>query len=332
MQTLTVLAATLVAAMAGSPIQDAGRPDQPASASTSPAVVSEVARVNGTSIRSDRLEAAVNRLIPLTSYHRSVDAKTLAELRQRALDTLIDDELAFQESVRQHVDVSDAALDAAWREAAESYGGTTGLDVALERSGMSATQAREELRRVLMIRSTQAQFVTARCSVSRDDAAAFFAANPNRFLEPEQLHVFGITVGVDPSRPGDWAPARARAEQARRDLDAGAAFEDVARRYSTDASSRDRGGDLGFVHRGSLSEALEPVAERLAPGETSGVVETLYGYHIIRITEIHPPRRATFEAVADKLQQELTEQRCRDVQQTWIASLRASADIVVFAP
>lgn len=304
----------------------------PAPTATPPAARREVARVNGTPILSDRLDVAVNALIPLSSFHRNVSAETMASLRASALQTLIDEELTYQEGIRHHVVVPDAEFDAAWADAAAAYGGAAGLRATLGRAGLSEAAARAELRRVLTIRRTSDRFVTATCGVSLDDARQFFDANPDRFLEPEQLHVYGITVGVDPSRPDDWATARARADLARQALRAGTPFAEVARAYSTDPSSRDHGGDLGVVHRGSLNPTFESIAKDLGVGQDSDVVETLYGYHIIRIVGIAPARQRSFDDVAAKLQQELTTSRCDTRKQTWLADLRARADVTVVEP
>jgi peptidyl-prolyl cis-trans isomerase D len=111
----------------------------------------------------------------------------------------------------------------------------------------------------------------------------------------------------------------------------GASFADMARTYSTDPS-KTTGGDMGFVHRGSLNDEFERVLRDLAPNQTSDVVQTLYGYHIVRVTEIRAPQRKTFGEVAAQIENDLTSQRCADLQQAWLTRLRAEASIVVAGP
>ena len=166
-----------------------------------------------------------------------------------------------------------------------------------------------------------------RCVVGRAEAQQYFDQHPERFVEPERLHIHAITIGVDPSGGEKaWSAARTRAEDVRRRLADGAAFDAMAKQYSTD-STGPTGGDMGLIHRGSLSQAFEPVAATLATGEVSPVVETIYCYHIIRVTEVLPPRPRSFTDVGARLQQDLTAESCTSARDTWLAGLRASATI-----
>jgi peptidyl-prolyl cis-trans isomerase C len=285
----------------------------------SPGAVREVARVNGVPLMSDRLDAAVNRLMPYESFHRSVSGEKVAAIRAKALQTIVDDELQYQAGVRAAVTVSAAEVEAAAAKVKTV-------------ASVSPVALRREIRRSLTIQKLQARTVASKCRVNREEAARFFAANPDRFVVPEQLHVFAITIGVDPSaKAAAWADARARAEDVRLKIQRGASFADMARTYSTDPS-KTTGGDMGFVHRGSLNDEFERVLRDLAPNQTSDVVQTLYGYHIVRLTEIRAPQRKTFAEVAAQIENDLTSQRCADLQQAWLTRLRAEASIVVAGP
>jgi parvulin-like peptidyl-prolyl isomerase len=108
----------------------------------------------------------------------------------------------------------------------------------------------------------------------------------------------------------------------------GAPFEEMARMYSTDKTRAD-GGDMGFVHRGGLTEEFEQALRDLKPGGVSPVIQTLYGYHIVRIASIRPPEQKAFPEVSAVIQKDLTKQRCAETETAWITRLRASATIVL---
>ena len=291
-----------------------------------------VASVNGTAITSDRLSAALSVLIPQESFHRSVSAERMAALRREALDRVVDEELAFQDGVRRGIRPSAAERKAAWNRTVARYGGTAGLEAALQQAGMSRTALEQAIARRLVGDKNYEKSVASHCAVTREVARQFFDTNPGRFVEPEQLHVLAITVGVDPSSgPAQWETARTRAEDARRALDDGTPFSQVARSFSTDPS-RDAGGDMGLVHRGSLAAPFEALVAELPLNTPSDVVQSMYGYHIVMVTEVRAESPKTFEDVSRTLISDLTETQCAEQRQSWLAGLRSAATIQMMEP
>lgn len=188
--------------------------------------------------------------------------------------------------------------------------------------------ARLELARSLTIERALARQVGSRCSVTAADARRYFDQNHDRFVIPEQLHVYAITIGVEPSASSkDWTDAKTKAQDVLKQIRAGAAFDEAARKYSTDPS-RTAGGDMGFIHRGSLSDQFETATKTLPVGQVSDVVQTIYGFHIIRVAEIRAPRAKTFAEVEKTLPADLTATRCTEMKTAWIADLRRTAKIV----
>jgi peptidyl-prolyl cis-trans isomerase C len=293
-----------------------------------PGAPREVARVNGTRLMSDRLEAAVNALVPQESFHRSVPAEKLAAIREQALRSLVDGELVYQDGLRRGVAVRAVEIEAAMARAASRYPNRQAFLAALRQNGATLAGARRETRRSLIIDKTRARAVPSKCSVSRADASSYFAANAARFVIPEQLHVYAITIGVDPSGSAqDWAAGRTRAEEVLRKVKAGAPFEQMAREYSTDPS-KSRGGDMGLVHRGSLTPEFEAATRSLARGDVyDGVVQTIYGFHVVRVADILPARQKTFEETAAEIGKDLGAKRCADMAEAWLGRLRAAAAI-----
>jgi len=289
----------------------------------------EVARVNGVPLMSDRLTAAVNTLVPLESFHRNVKPEKMVELQRKALQTIVDEELQYEDGVRLGVTVTDAEVDDALARGKKQYATEQAFEDARRETDLSMSDLRREIRRALIIQKADVRQVTSQCEVDQAEAARFFAANPQRFVMPEQLHVYAMTIGVDPSAaPRVWTEAKARAADVRRQIKGGARFEDMARKYSTDPS-RDKGGDMGFFHRGTLNDAFEQATRDLKPGQVSDVVQTLYGYHVVRVSEIRPPQAKTFAEVGAQIQKDLTTKRCADMRDAWLARLRAQATVVM---
>ncbi len=231
--------------------------------------------------------------------------------------------------MRRGLRAAPADVRKAWDQTVARYGGPAAFTSALRQSGLTRASVEQEITRRLIVERNYSDSVTDTCRVTPAEARQFFGDHPERFIEPEQLHVQAITIGVNPSSPSSaWTEAKARAAEARAALDAAKSFDEIARAYSTD-SSREKGGDMGFVHRGSLASPFDEVVEHLAAGSTSPVVESLYGYHILRVSDVRPPQARTFEQVSATLMKDLSATRCAERRTAWLAQLRAAARVQV---
>ena len=218
-------------------------------------------------------------------------------------------------------------------QAAKTYGGTRKFEEALARSGSTLADARREIRRALTIAKTRDVAVTAKCPVSDEEALRFFKANPDRFVEPEQLHIYAITVGVDPSStPAQWAAAKSRAEEARREHLGRRLLRGDGAEVFDRSEPQQRAATWDSSTAAASTDAFEQVAKSLPIGQPSGVIETLYGYHIVRVSEVRPPQPRTFAEVRVNLRRDLAAKRCTDLNESWMAGLRADAEVVVAEP
>jgi parvulin-like peptidyl-prolyl isomerase len=86
---------------------------------------------------------------------------------------------------------------------------------------------------------------------------------------------------------------------------------------------------MGLFHRGTLNDEFETAARGMKPGDVSDVVQTLYGYHIIRVAEIRPPEQRSYADMGLEIRKDLTAKRCTDMADAWMARLRAGATIVL---
>src|SRR5919197_64456 len=172
-----------------------------------------VARVNGVAILGGDLNAALNTLIPLESYHENVKPDKLDELRKRALDSLIDEELRYQEAVRLKIRIPPADVEKALERARKAYRTSEEFERARREAGATMPQLRASILRALMIGKAYEQVVGRKCAVSEADAAAYYRENTARFLLPEQIRTSVITIAVDRSAPPrEWERARHVAE------------------------------------------------------------------------------------------------------------------------
>src|SRR5262249_55196643 len=110
-----------------------------------------VAVVNGSPIHASDLEAAVNTIVPTSSYHQNLKPEKLSELRRQALDGLIDEELRYQEAMRLKVHVAEGDVDEALARAKKGYRDEQEFERARKASGATLPQIRASILRALMI-------------------------------------------------------------------------------------------------------------------------------------------------------------------------------------
>jgi parvulin-like peptidyl-prolyl isomerase len=317
----------LAAQLTPVPSHDARRASSAPTAAPAPRTV--VARVNGVAIGSDDLDAALNTVIPQASYHQNVKPDKLDELRAKALDGLIDEELRYQEAARLKIQVPPIEVEQALDRARKAYADNAAFERARRESGATMPQLRASILRALMIRKAYEQVVESRCRVSEADASAYYRDNTARFVLPEQVHVSLITIGVDSAASADtWKQARRTAEDLAKRIAAGASFDAIAREHATEATKL-KSGDLGFVHRGQLIDEFEKALNTLQPGQVSPVVQTIYGFHLLRLVEVRPPAQKAFAEVKATLMRDLNESRCTQAGLEWSKRLRAAARIEI---
>lgn len=145
-------------------------------------------------------------------------------------------------------------------------------------------------------------------AITQDDLRKYYDENAKRYTSTEERRASHILVKVDPSAPTvDRARAKTKAEGLLADVKSRpASFAEVARKYSDDPGSAEKGGDLDFFGRGGLAaQPLEDAAFALKADEISGVVTSDFGYHIVKLTSVRGGQKKPFEAVKGELENEI---------------------------
>jgi peptidyl-prolyl cis-trans isomerase D len=160
-----------------------------------------------------------------------------------------------------------------------------------------------------------------RITVPPSDVESYYNANLAQYQTPEQVqasHILLQTAGKDE------AAVRAQAEDVLRQVRApGADFAALARRYSEDEGSKANGGDLGNFPRGRMVAEFENAAFAMQPGQTSDLVKSSFGFHIIRVVAKTPASTRTLDEVRAQIQDNLAWQRTDEQIEARIRELDA---------
>lgn len=229
------------------------------------------------------------------------DPAMLAELRREMLDPLINQLLLVQAAERDSVIVSSgdvtAQVDAEIQQRQRALGGPAAFQAALRESGLNELEFRRmmenDLRQTMMVQQYIAKVQQERRPppVTTDEMRAFFEAQRANLGErPATISFTQVVVAPTPTDSAVEA-ARTTALELLSRLDEGADFAELARRNSDDPGSAARGGELGWFRPGQMVPEFEGAAYSLRPGQISGVVETDFGFHIIRLNRVRGPER-----------------------------------------
>ncbi len=149
-----------------------------------------------------------------------------------------------------------------------------------------------------------------RVTLSEDDLRASYKENISRYVEPEERRASHILIKAEASAtPDQKKAARAKAEQLLAQVQKSpAVFAELAKKNSDDPGSAANGGDLDFFGKGAMTKAFDEAVFSMQVGQTSGIVETDYGFHIIRLTGIRGGKGQSFEAVRAQIEDEARKQ------------------------
>ena len=154
--------------------------------------------------------------------------------------------------------------------------------------------------------------VAKKLSVKDDEIKTYYDMHPKQFLTPERIQVRQILVKIPPGadqKVKEEALKKAQALLAQ--IKGGEPFEKVAAESSQDKASASKGGELGFLSRGTMDSAFEKAAFSLKVGEVSQPVLTKNGYHLIQVEQKLPQKQLALAEVKDKIRKKILEERAR---------------------
>jgi len=265
------------------------------------------------------------------------------QLREQVLERTIRRYLLDQKIKEANIVVTDEEVMNKIKEIAASQREPLTLEefkTKMEQYGLSFDSVKADVREGLARNKFMETQWAGKIHVTEEDAKKYYDENIKQFEIPEQVRVSHILIkpeltdpnansNADPNEDKAQAMAKAKekAEELLKQLKDGADFAELAKANSN-CPSAPQGGDLGFFSRGETVPAFENVAFELANGQISDVVQTEYGYHIIKATDHKQASTISFDQAKDDIINRLTQQKQSELADEYIESLKAKANIV----
>lgn len=302
--------------------------DAPSAVAPVPAQLPEVvARVNGEAISGAELEAAVSQLVAQAG--RPLPPEQRDNVFRGVLDDLIGLRLLKIESAARKIVVPEAEIDARIDGLKSQFPSEAAFTQMLTARGMTLATLRAEARDSMVV-DTLLRSQIKEVPITPEQVTAFYNENPNEFQQSERVRASHILIGVpEGADPAAKQAALAQALEVLSQVKGGGDFAALAKQFSTDPGSAPGGGDLGYFERGQMVGPFEQAAFGLAPSQTSEIVESPFGYHIIRVTDKQAARTVPIGEVRAQIQEFLQGQSAQQQAQAFVQSLRAKGKVEI---
>jgi len=323
---------TLLVSAAGDKSQDKSAGQNAASSAPKKEASSQgaAALVNGKPIPMSDYEAGLdqlNRQIAMTG--KQPDEKEMPAMKQKVLDSLITRELLKQEVEKRGIKADEAEVNAQL-EAIKKGSSPEDFAKSLKQMNITEQDLKDNIASQLAIKKLIETDLGPKVAVTPEEAKAFYDGNPEVFKTPPMVRASHILVKVDKdATPEQKAKALDKMKGIQKRLQNGEDFAKVATEVS-DCPSKEKGGDLNFFQKGQMVPPFEKAAFAMQPGQTSDIVETEFGYHIIKMTDKKDQTTVTFEEIKPRIEQHLkNEKMTRQEFPKYVEALKSKAKIEI---
>ena len=291
----------------------------------------KAAEINGVIITKKQFEKELNiHLERVARQGRQLPDSQLASLKKDILDGLIERELLYQESQKAGIKVKQAAIDEQLADIKKRFPSDDQFKSALAQMNLTEVEVRTQIERGLAIRELIDQKITRKITITDAQTKAYYDGNPQMFNQPEQVKASHILIKVEPeAAETEKTAARKKIETVQQKVKNGDDFAQLAKDYS-EGPSKTRGGDLGYFRRGQMVKPFEDTAFAMQKNEVSDIVETRFGYHLIKVYDKKPAKKLAYADVKEKLTERVKQEEVEKQATQYISQLKKEAKIEKF--
>jgi peptidyl-prolyl cis-trans isomerase SurA len=192
------------------------------------------------------------------------------------------------------------------------------LAEALRAQGMTLESYRKQVREEIQKAQLINREIRGKVNVTPEEVERYYQAHLGEYATPESMHLRHILLLLlADADEAEVDSVMAAARELLRQLREGADFAELARQHSQDAAAKD-GGDLGWLKRGEMLDAIEEAAMKLKPGEVSEPVRSPAGVHLIRLEERADPSHKSLDELAAGIKERLYDAALEERYQKWL--------------
>ena len=289
-----------------------------------------VMKVNGDPIYASDIQFTAHALE--MQAQRGGHQMSQDQITQFATEQVVGQKLLVQEARREKVQVDEKQLEQKLQQIEKRVGGHDQFVALLQQSGTTLKRYQQTAHDQELISEFKQSRIMPKVSVTDAEVKKFYDDNPNYFEKPEEVRAQHILIKVPPNATeAQKKEAKAKAEAARQRALKGEDFSALAKELS-EGPSAPRGGELGFFDRNTMVKPFADAAFALKVGEISPVVETQFGYHVIKVEEHRPAHKQSLDEVQLPIRNYLTQEKVNEQLTELVNKLKSSAKIERLEP
>jgi parvulin-like peptidyl-prolyl isomerase len=263
---------------------------------------------------------------------KPLSCEQVSSIRREVLESMIRRELLYQAARKSGIKSDENAINKDINSLKQQFSGETEYKNELSRRGIN-----EEVLRARMVRNSLVQkYVdkefTGKVKVTDKEIQDYYQKNIDLLKQPFQMRISHIFIQSDAkSSDSRKKELRGKAEKILKNLKDDQDFADLAREYS-DGPTKNNGGDLGYLRKGQLEKQFESKVLALKKGEITDIIETEYGFHIFKVTDIKPETILAYENVKEKVKKFLADEKTKQEADEYARKLREKSDVKILLP
>ncbi len=292
-----------------------------------------IATVNGESITEEAFDAQMdnNKMNYTLQTGKTLTPDQESVLEKQVLQAMITKYVLLQKFRELNLSVDPDRVDMEMQEVKDKYPTEEAFQQELNAKGYTMDRLRKEITQSLQVFVLQ-QEVIRDVAVTEEELRRAYNANLEQITQPETVHARHILIKVAEDATAEQkADALSRIEAIQQELAGGADFAELAKEKSEGPSSVN-GGDLGFFPADKMVKPFSEAAFALNAGEISGIVETSFGYHIIKVEGKKEPWLPTFDQARQSLMEQLQPRKQQMVFEEFLVNAQKASDIKILRP
>ena len=286
--------------------------------------------INGADLSREKIQAQIDHMINQRGLNSGgiTQPAMYKQIQEEVVDQLIVQELLWQEAQRRDFVVEDELVDERLQHMKSGFDTELAFLFKIQAGGFTEETYRDDIRQQESVQRMIAQGISSGISISDEDVEHFYNTNVDQMRTPLAVRARHILITPNSTALADHRAAKGKAESILSEIRDGADFMELATNRSQGPSAA-RGGDLGYLGLGQMVPAFEKAAFALRPGELSEVVQTQFGYHVIRVEDRRGGETAQLEEAAGQIRSYLAQLALQNAVEMLVTTLREEGAVEI---